>query len=106
MKIEIDFIDNLTEDSIYTIYDLQTDPFEVGMEFYLKFEDYYPNDLNIKFVDWNPNVRNRYIAQYNEKSKKYGNQKIRIISEYKHLDIKHTKLCIEYTFELVSKKDK
>ena len=94
------YLNNEEETEITTMYDMQSNPFEVGDIVHLDVEELYPIDYN----KYKESFQKTLIQSNEELEAKFRRKKVKIVREGKWMRFKvinETKLTIEYHCEIV-----
>ena len=93
------------EAEVFTFWDLDVDPFNVGMYFYLNLEDYYPADENKMLSSgWTPKTLNAFLKEWKIKTEKYNNKLVKLTEKHSSLKLKDSRFRTDYYLKIINPK--
>lgn len=94
------YLNNEEETPITSLYDLESNPFELNDIIHLDVEELYP----IEYNKYKEDFRNKMIKDNEELEKTFRRKKVKLVKEGKYMKFKiidKTKLTIEYHCDLI-----
>lgn len=93
------------ETEVFTFWDLDSDPFSVGMSFYLDFEEHYPAEkTKMLSSGWNEKLLTAFLKDWDIKRNKYKNQLIRLTEKHTSIKLKDNRFKTDYYVEIINPK--
>jgi hypothetical protein len=92
------YLNNEEETHIYSLYDMSSNPFKIGDVINLSVDDIPP----VKLKEYKPEFAKKLVEDNKQQRAMFHNKKIKIIHEWKYIDIESDIFTIEYHCDLVS----
>jgi hypothetical protein len=92
------YLNNEEETHIYSLYDMSSNPFKIGDVINLSVDDIPP----VKLKEYKPEFAKKLVEDNKQQRAMFHNKKIKIIHEWKYIDIESDRFTIEYHCDLVS----